>query len=172
MANLQNLPRTNRRLGTAIRIVDNRDESFETFEALEDASQARFATLCETHGNYCLHETRALANRFRVVPEEWCEECRRASEALESETEITWEGNAASAAEVREACREAVLTEYATQQVLGLRASSGDLLASLRSVRGYVIVTFRSSRHGNIGFAWLVGPRKGSKVKTLGTRYF
>lgn len=170
MSNLQNLPRTNARLGTVIRIVDNRDESFESFEGMEDAGEASFATLCETHGNYVLHATRKLANDFRTVPEEWCEDCRRIADALDAE-ETTWEGRAETREEAREACRLAGVTGWATFKVLWRLADEG-ALRKISNRRGFLLVDFES-RVAGIGSTHLIGPSKARKRdRYLGVVYY
>lgn len=44
----------------------------------------RWVTFCEEHGDFCQHDTRALARDFKDAPEEWCEGHQR--ERDESET--------------------------------------------------------------------------------------
>lgn len=63
----------NRRTGTTVLLIDNRDESFE--EMGELLADGRWATCCETHGNYVLHSTRKIAESFLAVPDEYCEQC-------------------------------------------------------------------------------------------------
>lgn len=58
-------------LGARIRLIDNRDGAYED----DDSPEARWATECATHGNYCLHATRALAASFLSVSDEWCADC-------------------------------------------------------------------------------------------------
>ncbi len=67
-----------RSTGSVISVIDNRDGSFEAHEGLQgnDYSDMRWATVCETHRNYCLHSTRSLAITFASAPEEWCEKCQ------------------------------------------------------------------------------------------------
>lgn len=74
--------RTARSTGSAVSLVDNRDQSFEEMgegysdaETRQLARDGRWATVCETHHTYCLHATRAVATSFMAAPEEWCESC-------------------------------------------------------------------------------------------------
>lgn len=72
--------RRNRRTGTLVSVVDNRDGSFEC-EGYGDEPDAApegctWATVCEDHGTYVLHASRKLAVWFAPCPDEWCEECR------------------------------------------------------------------------------------------------
>lgn len=64
----------NRQTKTPISLIDNRDESF-------DVGGQPWITLCEKHGNYCEHETRALAESLAPVPAEWCPECDKYANA-------------------------------------------------------------------------------------------
>lgn len=45
-----------------------------------DGKTPRFATFCDTHGNYVLHDSWTVAREFVAVPEEWCADCRRVVE--------------------------------------------------------------------------------------------
>lgn len=55
-------------LGAEVHVIDNRDGSYESGEE-------GWITECATHGNYCLHETRAVAVSFVSASDEWCAEC-------------------------------------------------------------------------------------------------
>lgn len=68
--------RRNRRTGTTVFIVDNRAGMFEVIEGTTHPEEMRWATVCEDHGNYCLHSTRKLAEAFRAYPDEWCADCQ------------------------------------------------------------------------------------------------
>jgi hypothetical protein len=69
-----------RRTGSTVLLVDNRDESFEAMgdDGLGNSLLpcGRWATVCDTHGNYVLHSTRRIAESFVPVPDQFCEECR------------------------------------------------------------------------------------------------
>lgn len=69
--------RRNRTTGTVVNLYDNRDGSYEVRDFGDDRSPegGTWVTECETHGNYCLHESRRLATAFLAAPEEWCEDC-------------------------------------------------------------------------------------------------
>lgn len=67
-----------RSTGATVLLIDNRDASFEVDDAL--GNEASWATLCETHGNYVLHQTRKLAESFMSVPEEFCADCQEGLE--------------------------------------------------------------------------------------------
>jgi hypothetical protein len=58
-----------RSTGATVELIDNRDGAFE------DGGLA-WVTFCDTHGNYCEHETRQLADSFRAAPEQWCGSCQ------------------------------------------------------------------------------------------------
>lgn len=64
--------RTNRLTGTRIEVIDNRDGSFEDGCL---PGEGGWVTLCDDHGNYCLHDTRTLAEWFAPTPTDWCESC-------------------------------------------------------------------------------------------------
>lgn len=81
--------RVSRRTGATILLVDNRDESFEVmvdeWSAQFDPAEARrlrregaWATVCDTHGNYCLHPSRVIARSWMAGSDEWCIECEEA----------------------------------------------------------------------------------------------
>jgi hypothetical protein len=58
----------NRKTGTRIMIIDNRQGSF-------DVGGQKWITFCDDHGNYCEHETLKLASRHYAHPEGWCGDC-------------------------------------------------------------------------------------------------
>jgi hypothetical protein len=73
--------RRNRRTGSVVLVVDNRDETFEQVGGIDKKehdvllADARWATVCQDHGNYCLHSTRKLADWFSATPDDWCGDC-------------------------------------------------------------------------------------------------
>jgi hypothetical protein len=62
------MTRRNRQTDTDIELIDNRDESFEV-------GGYSWITLCQEHGNYCEHETKALAISWCSAPADWCAGC-------------------------------------------------------------------------------------------------
>jgi len=70
--------------GAEICLIDNRDGSFEAETVYhkdgtvtENAvpKDIRWATVCDEHGSYLSHATRALATSAMAEPEEWCNGC-------------------------------------------------------------------------------------------------
>jgi hypothetical protein len=61
-----------RQTGALVCVIDNRDGSFDEGEAEIGYT---WATLCDDHGNYVMHETRALATAHAADPAGWCEDC-------------------------------------------------------------------------------------------------
>ena len=66
---------TNRK-GVRVELIDNRDGSFEELTP-PYPEEMMWASLCLDHGTYVLHRTRALAEAFCSVTEEFCEECSK-----------------------------------------------------------------------------------------------
>ena len=57
-----------RQTGTVVLLIDNRDR--------EEDSEMDWLTICDDHAGICGYETRALAERFAPVPDEWCPGCQ------------------------------------------------------------------------------------------------
>jgi len=66
--------RRNRQTGTVIQLIDNRDGSFDTCDL-------KWVTLCDDHGGYATHETRAIAREWMAEPLVWCSGCQDAEAA-------------------------------------------------------------------------------------------
>lgn len=79
--------RKSRSTGATVHLFDNRDGSYEEegYEQPGPPAEGKWVTECETHGNYCLHESRRLATAFLSCPEEWCEDCAETFEAKPAE---------------------------------------------------------------------------------------
>lgn len=58
-----------RSTGVTVWVIDNRDGSFDT-------ADLPWITFCVDHGNYCSHDTRALATDWAAAPEGWCDGCK------------------------------------------------------------------------------------------------
>jgi hypothetical protein len=60
-----------RATGTTVQVIDNRDGEFDT-----NAEENPWYTVCVDHGGICSHMTRALAETFAPVPDQWCADCQ------------------------------------------------------------------------------------------------
>lgn len=60
-----------RATGTIVQVIDNRDGEFDA-----SAEENPWYTVCVDHSGVCSHMTRALAERFAPVPDEWCPVCQ------------------------------------------------------------------------------------------------
>jgi thiol-disulfide isomerase/thioredoxin len=76
------MTRRNRQTGTLVELVDNRDGSFEA------DSEYGWATVCLDHGDYCLHDTRKLAESWMAEPAQWCSYCDEIAARLEQLVEL------------------------------------------------------------------------------------
>lgn len=60
-----------RSTGTVVRVIDNRDGSFDT-----NSAENPWYTVCADHGGVCSHMTRRLALDWAPVPDQWCPICQ------------------------------------------------------------------------------------------------
>lgn len=68
------IERKNRETGTVVLL--GLTEDFDL-----DPSQGKWSTICETHGEVLMYDTKAAAISYMSHPSEWCSECAAQKEA-------------------------------------------------------------------------------------------